>query len=52
VLDITDKKPKDDWPSQGVVIFDRVFLAYSKEGPFVLNGVSFFIRPAEKVMQF
>jgi ABC-type multidrug transport system fused ATPase/permease subunit len=52
VLDITDKKLKDDWSSQGVVVFDRVFLSYSKEGPFVLNGISVFIRPAEKVMQF
>ncbi|KDR24429.1 putative multidrug resistance-associated protein, partial [Zootermopsis nevadensis] len=44
-----DKKPKDDWPSQGEVVFDRVFLGYSKEGPFVLNNINFFIRPAEKV---
>jgi ATP-binding cassette subfamily C (CFTR/MRP) protein 4 len=52
VLEVTDKKPKGDWPSQGEIVFDRVFLAYSKEGPFVLNSVNFLIKPAEKVMKF
>ncbi|PNF34547.1 hypothetical protein B7P43_G10751 [Cryptotermes secundus] len=44
-----EKKPKDHWPTRGEVVFDRVFLAYSKEGPSVLKNVNFVIRPAAKV---
>ncbi|PNF26812.1 hypothetical protein B7P43_G17381 [Cryptotermes secundus] len=43
------RKPKDDWPSQGVIMFDKVFLTYSKDEPPVLKNVSFVLRPAEKV---
>jgi ABC-type multidrug transport system fused ATPase/permease subunit len=46
---IADRKPKDGWPLQGVVIFYQVFLSYSKNEPPVLKNVSFTLKPAEKV---
>ncbi|PNF34508.1 hypothetical protein B7P43_G10749 [Cryptotermes secundus] len=44
-----DRKPPDSWPSQGVIVFDRIFLAYSKNEASVLKNISFVIRPGEKV---
>lgn len=46
---IAEWKPKDGWPSQGVITFDQVFLTYSKDEPPVLKNVSFTLKPAEKV---
>jgi ABC-type multidrug transport system fused ATPase/permease subunit len=45
-----DKKPPEGWPAQGAVVFDRVFLAYSKDEPSVLKNINFVIRPGEKVI--
>jgi hypothetical protein len=47
---VTDRKPPDSWPSQGVIVFDRIFLAYSKDEASVLKNVSFVTRPREKVI--
>ncbi|NXG44336.1 MRP7 protein, partial [Psilopogon haemacephalus] len=38
-----------DWPSQGLVEFQQVVLAYRADLPNVLEGVSFTIYPGEKV---
>ncbi|NXD78404.1 MRP7 protein, partial [Halcyon senegalensis] len=39
----------DDWPSQGLVEFQQVVLAYRAGLPNALDGVSFSIYPGEKV---
>lgn len=41
--------PPYGWLSQGVIIFQGVYLKYREHIPPSLNGVSFEIRPAEKV---
>jgi ABC-type multidrug transport system fused ATPase/permease subunit len=47
---ITDKKPYKYWPSDGTVVFDKVVIAYSKDGPPVLKCVSFTVKSLEKVI--
>lgn len=47
---VTDKKPHENWPSEGIIVFDKVSLAYSKNDPPVLKCVSFTVRPSEKVI--
>ncbi|PSN47509.1 hypothetical protein C0J52_02251 [Blattella germanica] len=44
-----DKKPGKEWPSKGVVKFDRVFLSYSEDEPAVLKNVNFTSKPSEKI---
>ncbi|XP_069708549.1 ATP-binding cassette sub-family C member 10 [Phaenicophaeus curvirostris] len=39
----------DDWPSQGLVEFQQVVLAYRAGLPNALNGVNFTVYPGEKV---
>jgi hypothetical protein len=46
---ITDKKPPKDWPAKGSVVFDRLFLSYSKSLSPVLRNVTFSIKTTEKV---
>ncbi|PNF26824.1 hypothetical protein B7P43_G17385 [Cryptotermes secundus] len=46
-----DKKPAKDWPAKGTVVFDRVFLSYSKNESPVLRNVTFSIKTAEKVRE-
>ncbi|KAG6916302.1 hypothetical protein DXG01_007459 [Tephrocybe rancida] len=41
--------PPASWPSQGRVSFDNVEFAYRKGLPLVLKGVSFDVKPGEKV---
>ena len=38
-----------DWPGTGPIVFDNVRLRYSGESPEVLKGISFEIRPREKI---
>ncbi|XP_063733833.1 ATP-binding cassette sub-family C member 4-like isoform X2 [Eleginops maclovinus] len=45
----TEKPPPPDWPSKGLVTFDRVSFSYSPEGAAVLKDVSFTFKPNEKV---
>ncbi|XP_033954626.1 ATP-binding cassette sub-family C member 4-like [Pseudochaenichthys georgianus] len=45
----TEKRPPPDWPSKGLVTFDRVSFSYSPEGPLVLNNMKAMFRPQEKV---
>ena len=47
----TEKRPPPDWPSKGLVTFDRVSFSYSPEGPLVLNNMKAMFRPQEKVRQ-
>ena len=45
----TQKRPPPDWPSQGLINFDRVSFSYSADGPLVLKDMNAVIRPKEKV---
>lgn len=43
-------KPSSNWPSNGEVKFDRVFLRYAESEPPVLKSLSFVIEPGMKVI--
>ncbi|KAM3857219.1 ATP-binding cassette sub-family C member 4-like [Diretmus argenteus] len=45
----TQKRPPPEWPSQGLVTFDRVNFSYSADGPLVLKNMKAMFRPKEKV---
>ncbi|CDQ68929.1 unnamed protein product [Oncorhynchus mykiss] len=45
----TQKHPPPEWPSQGLITFDRVSFSYSSEGPVVLKDMKAMFRPKEKV---
>ncbi|XP_049919631.1 ATP-binding cassette sub-family C member 4-like [Epinephelus moara] len=45
----TQKRPPPDWPSKGLVTFDRVSFSYSSDGPLVLQNLKAMFRPKEKV---
>ncbi|XP_070786421.1 ATP-binding cassette sub-family C member 4-like isoform X1 [Enoplosus armatus] len=45
----THKRPPPDWPSKGLVTFDRVSFSYSEDGPLVLQNLKAMFRPKEKV---
>ncbi|XP_037318658.2 ATP-binding cassette sub-family C member 4-like isoform X2 [Pungitius pungitius] len=45
----TEKRPPPDWPSKGLVTFDRVSFSYSRDGPQVLKDISATFQPKEKV---
>uniref|UniRef100_A0AAY4E1J1 Multidrug resistance-associated protein 4 n=1 Tax=Denticeps clupeoides TaxID=299321 RepID=A0AAY4E1J1_9TELE len=45
----TQKRPPPDWPSQGLITFDRVNFSYSPDGPVVLKNMKATFRPREKV---
>ncbi|XP_042338321.1 ATP-binding cassette sub-family C member 4-like, partial [Plectropomus leopardus] len=47
----TQKRPPPDWPSKGLVTFDRVSFSYSSDGPLVLHNLKAMFRPKEKVEQ-
>lgn len=38
-----------DWPKQGKIEFKKVFYRYSPESEPVLRGLSFLVKPTEKV---
>jgi ATP-binding cassette subfamily C (CFTR/MRP) protein 1 len=44
----SDPSP-DDWPTAGAIEFENVQLRYRPELPLVLKGISFKVRPGEKV---
>ncbi|XP_014208188.1 probable multidrug resistance-associated protein lethal(2)03659 [Copidosoma floridanum] len=46
---LPDKKPSDDWPSEGKIEFKSVFLRYSPTEPPVLKNLNFTIQPKEKI---
>jgi ATP-binding cassette, subfamily C (CFTR/MRP), member 1 len=41
--------PPASWPAEGAIKFDNAELAYREGLPLVLKGVSFDIKPREKV---
>lgn len=43
------KKLPNDWPQQGQIEFKEVFYQYSVESEPVLRGLSFCVKPREKV---
>ena len=45
----TDIRPSPTWPDRGAVEFSQVSLRYYKNGPQVLNDVTFSIKCREKV---
>ncbi|KAM6945546.1 ATP-binding cassette sub-family C member 4 [Aplochiton taeniatus] len=45
----TKTRPPPEWPSQGMVTFDRVNFSYSADGPLVLKDMTAIFRPKEKV---
>ena len=45
---LSDPAP-DDWPTAGAIELEDVELRYRPELPLVLKGISFKIRPGEKV---
>ena len=47
--EIEDKKPDDDWPHDGMIEFEDVWMRYRPELDPVLKGVSFTINSGDKV---
>ena len=45
----SDPQPDEEWPTKGDVIFDNVQLRYRPDLPMVLKGLTFNIKPGEKV---
>lgn len=48
----TQKRPPPDWPSKGLVTFDRVSFSYSDKSPPVLHSLKAMFLPQEKVGLF
>ncbi|KAI5952854.1 hypothetical protein KGF54_003721 [Candida jiufengensis] len=46
---ITENAPPPNWPSEGVISFDRVSLAYRPGLPLVLKNINFNTKPMEKI---
>lgn len=44
-----DKKPPPSWPTKGAISFEKTVLRYDPDAEPVLHGVSFCIKPQEKV---
>lgn len=48
----TPNDPPPEWPEAGAVAFEDVEMAYRPGLPAVLKGVSFQVKPGEKVCRF
>lgn len=46
---VADKKPPPEWPEEGRVTFNGVFMTYSPNEPPVLKNLNFTIEAKEKV---
>ncbi|XP_071488722.1 ATP-binding cassette sub-family C member 5-like [Diadema antillarum] len=46
---IKDKEPPAKWPEHGRIVFRQVKMRYRDNLPLVLKGVTFIIRPREKI---
>lgn len=46
----TPNDPPSSWPSEGRIKFKDVELAYREGLPLVLKGISFEVKPGEKVI--
>jgi len=47
--EIEDKKPTDDWPYDGEIEYDDIWMRYRPDLEPVLKGVSFVVKPGDKV---
>lgn len=47
--EIEDKKPDDDWPYDGEIKYDNIWMRYRPDLDPVLKGVSFVVNPGDKV---
>jgi ABC-type multidrug transport system fused ATPase/permease subunit len=47
--EIEEELPSDDWPTNGEIKFENVVMPYLPGKPPVLKGITFTIRPQEKV---
>lgn len=45
-----DKKPPKEWPDKGKIIFNKLYLRYDPEAPFVLKNITVTIEATEKVL--
>ena len=45
-----DKKPPENWPTQGALRFEHMFLRYKETDQPVLNNVTCVIQAKEKVL--
>ena len=46
---VTDKRPPDDWPSQGSIYFTKMNFRYAPHLTDVLHSITCHIRSKEKV---
>lgn len=44
-----EERPPDDWPHSGVIKMDRVRFRYAKSLPYVIDNLSFSVKPSEKI---
>lgn len=42
-------RPDRNWPKHGRIVFDKVSLRYTRNGPRVLNDINLVIQPNEKI---
>jgi len=47
---LLDKKPSKEWPNKGQIIFNKLYLRYNPETPFVLKNITVTIEATEKVL--
>ena len=48
-LIIKDSRPPKDWPQEGAISYKRVRMRYRNGLPLVLKGMSFDVKPREKI---
>ncbi|XP_041482958.1 multidrug resistance-associated protein 5-like isoform X1 [Lytechinus variegatus] len=46
---IAGQEPPENWPDHGRITFQRVKLRYRENLPLVLKGVTFYVKPREKI---
>ncbi|XP_022166672.1 probable multidrug resistance-associated protein lethal(2)03659 [Myzus persicae] len=44
-----NKKPPREWPNKGKIIFDKLYLRYDLETPFILKNINVTIEATEKI---
>ncbi|ODV97947.1 hypothetical protein PACTADRAFT_47775 [Pachysolen tannophilus NRRL Y-2460] len=47
--EITETTPPSEWPQNGGIIFNSVYMAYRPGLPHVLNGITFEVKPGQKI---
>ncbi|GBG83673.1 hypothetical protein CBR_g37475 [Chara braunii] len=46
---IPNHRPSSDWPFQGAILFDNVWMRYREDLPPVLKGLTIAVKPTEKI---